>query len=181
MASGEKPPRSAPRASAGLPTGASSRNDVHSSIADLKNAFLSAVAFCRPLLSSDASAAPAAGSRVEGGMVSPASALTLSDQDKLTFYAYFKQATAGDCQSPTNDDDISMMVSGPGHEGDVGHHHVANQADMSASSLAVTKAKRDAWLKYKGMRRRDAMRAFVSLLDSAVPGWDKVPGGSPVT
>jgi acyl-CoA-binding protein len=96
-------------------------------------------------------------------LASPSLTMGLSDNDKLAFYAYFKQATHGDCPEPKDDNDISMMAVG-GHE------------DHSAEPyLTVTKAKRDAWRRCAAMRRRDAMRAFVLLLDKAVPGWDSVP------
>lgn len=111
----------------------------------------------------------------------------LSDTDKLRFYGLFKQGTAGDCPFPAHDDDVSMML--PPAAGSVGgpSPRVPTSASTAASSsagaagaphlydaahLAVAKAKRDAWLGYAGLRRRDAMRRFVELLDDTVPGWE---------
>lgn len=171
------PPAAAAPAVPAAPTDA--RAALFESIAELKTAFLHAVAFCRPLLSSDA--ATAGGSRVEGSLASPSITMALSDADKLAFYAYFKQATHGDCPEPANDDDVSMMTH---HDGSDGSGHTprdgaaaAGDAAAAAALLAVSKAKRDAWRRCAAMRRRDAMRAFVLLLDKAVPGWDAVPGG----
>jgi acyl-CoA-binding protein len=193
------------------------RQELFESIADLKTAFLEAVAFCRPLLSSDSAVHPA-GSRVDHGITSPTQTLSLSDADKLSFYAYFKQATAGDCPEPSHEDDVSMMTGGGGGGGGAsgassgtarsggtprGPHDTAASPSsaagaaaaagsapatspsshsqpvpgahvtMDATALAVAKAKRDAWRQCGAMRRRDAMRAFVLLLDQTVPGWDK--------
>ena len=39
------------------------------------------------------------------------------------------------------------------------------------ATASALRAKRDAWLTFKGMRRRDAMRKFVTELDRMVPGW----------
>lgn len=133
----------------------SSRAELFESITELKGAFLQAVAFCRPLLSSDATtAAPAT--------AAAGAAFALSDADKLSFYAYFRQATHGDCPLPAGDDDVSMM--GPLPE--------APDAASAAAQLTIARAKRDAWRKCLGMRRRDAMRAFVLLLDKSAPGWE---------
>lgn len=125
------------------------------------------MAFCRPLLSSDGAGAHPTGSRVEGSLASPSLTGTLSDADKLAFYAYFKQATHGDCPPPASDDDVSMMTR---------HDEGGPDAITTPAQLVVAKAKRDAWRRCANMRRRDAMRAFVLLLDKAVPGWDAIGG-----
>jgi acyl-CoA-binding protein len=81
----------------------------------------------------------------------------------LLFYGLFKQAVSGDCPSPKNEDDVSMTtstnISGEG----------ATLRDSATES--ALRAKRDAWLTFSGMRRRDAMRKFVQELDSRLPGW----------
>lgn len=48
----------------------------------------------------------------------------------------------------------------------------SSPAHMSPTALAIAKAKREAWLRCRGMRRRDAMRSFVLLLDKTMPGWE---------
>lgn len=153
------------------------------SIAELKNAFLHAVAFCRPLLSSDATHAVPSGSRVAGSMASPSATLALSDADKLAFYAYFKQATHGDCPEPSGEDDVTMM--GVHTEASSGTTSSASSGDASShlttAQLTITKAKRDAWRRCTAMRRRDAMRAFVLLLDHAVPAWDTTAAAAAIS
>ena len=47
---------------------------------------------------------------------------------------------------------------------------------LDPALVTIAKCKRDAWLRCKGMRRRDAMKAFVSLLDSLVPTWEDSVG-----
>ena len=95
------------------------------------------------------------------------------------------QATAGDCPEPAFDDDVSML-SGGGTAGGGGggaeggadslhpsqHQHHIPTGDPAA--LAVARSKRDSWRQLRGMRRRDAMRAFVALMDQCLPGWDSV-------
>ena len=188
------------------------RPELYESIAVLKSAFLAAVTHCRPLLTGGegggSGTTTAAGGRGGGGGgASPGPDVTsgqplpqLSDADKLAFYAYFKQATCGDCPQPAHDDDVSMLTAGAGATatntstttgtpraaaggGDdatprspvpvmSGSHSSSSQALSPSTSLAVAKAKREAWRRCGGMRRRDAMRAFVMLLDKQVPGWD---------
>jgi hypothetical protein len=181
------------------------RTQLFESIAELKTAFLHAVAFCRPLLSSDVAAGGTvlgpAGSRQEGSFASPSATLTLHDGDKLSFYSYFKQATQGDCPDPAHEDDVSMMLlaAPPAPSGAASSRESTSGGTASARSrspspvrgggaghtpatLALAKAKRDAWRRCSGMRRREAMRAFVLLLDRCVPGWDAVsvmPGSGP--
>jgi acyl-CoA-binding protein len=129
---------------------AATRPELTNSIAELKAIFLQAVGFCRPLLVSDSGTENAAHA-------------SLRDADKLAFYAYFKQATSGDCPSPSSDDDISMIVSTPPTP--------PSPNAGSSQSLSIANTKRDAWRRCVGMRRRDAMRAFVMLLDRSVPTW----------
>lgn len=130
----------------------------YDSLPELKSAFMRAVAVCRPLLSSD-SLPPASST----DSLSDKSPTALSDADKLLFYGLFKQAVSGDCPSPKNEDDVSMTtstnISGEG----------ATLRDSATES--ALRAKRDAWLTFSGMRRRDAMRKFVQELDSRLPGW----------
>ena len=110
---------------------------------------------CRPLLSSESTSAAAAADAAAAA--APASAAAgLSDETKLRFYGLFKQATAGDCPAPA-----AEASSGAGGVGGAG----------SADPAAVARAKRDAWLACAGLRRRDAMRRFVELLDARLPGW----------
>lgn len=110
---------------------------------ELKELFKAALERSRPLLQ-----APSGAPDVEPGL--------LTDQQKLQFYGYFKQATKGDIP-----------------EGDVG----------VAKGTAVDVAKAEAWRKCKGLNRRDAMRAFVYLMYQVDPGWedrktlDTVPEG----
>jgi hypothetical protein len=66
--------------------------------------------------------------------------------------------------------DVSMMLSGAGAWAG------ATEAPTGAA-LAATKAKRDAWAAYRGIRRRDAMRKFVELLDDKVKGWADTAAG----
>jgi hypothetical protein len=181
------------------------RTQLFESIAELKTAFLHAVAFCRPLLSSDVAAGGTAlgpaGTRQEGSFASPSATLSLHDGDKLSFYSYFKQATQGDCPDPSHEDDVSMMLlaAPPAASGAAASRGSTSGGAASARSrspspvrgggaghtpatLALAKAKRDAWRRCSGMRRREAMRAFVLLLDRCVPGWDAVsvmPGSGP--
>jgi len=213
VGSGSPMPPAAPASSAAFSSASSllgaapapDRTQLFESIAELKIAFLHAVAFCRPLLSSDVAAGGTAlgpaGSRQEGSFASPSATLTLHDGDKLSFYSYFKQATQGDCPDPAHEDDVSMMLlaAPPAASGAASSRGSTSGGAASARSrspspvrgggaghtpatLALAKAKRDAWRRCSGMRRREAMRAFVLLLDRCVPGWDAVsvmPGSGP--
>jgi len=152
---------------------------VYDSLPELKQAFLQAVAFCRPLLSTE-SGTPGMGnipigSRVDLGITSPSSTLTLHDNDKLQFYGLFKQATTGDCPIPTNNDDITMMINSTSTTPNAAS--TTNKV-MDPTMIAIARAKRDAWLSYKGLRRRDAMRKFVELLDNKVPEWNTTTSSS---
>ena len=175
----------------------SARPELYESIGVLKAAFLAAVPVCRPLLTGGDSGSGGAG--LGGAVESGAAGLSaaLSDGDKLSFYAYFKQATCGDCPEPAHEDDVSMLAApapvggapgsppaggaGPtpraaGASGAALPSAVAAAAaaapPQSPAALAVAKAKREAWARCRGMRRRDAMRSFVMLLDQRAPGWD---------
>jgi hypothetical protein len=130
----------------------------YDSLPELKNAFMRAVAVCRPLLSSDS--LPLASTL---GSVDDKSPTALSDTDKLLFYGLFKQAVSGDCPIPSSEDDVSMTTSA-----NISGESIQPRDFATASAL---RAKRDAWLTFKGMRRRDAMRKFVTELDRMVPGW----------
>jgi acyl-CoA-binding protein len=131
----------------------------YDSLPELKNAFMRAVAVCRPLLSSDS--LPPASLSSETGDKSPTA---LSDADKLLFYGLFKQSVSGDCPSPKNDDDVSMTTS----------TNIAGEGTnlQDSATESALRAKRDAWLTFKGMRRRDAMRKFVCELDVRLPNWN---------
>ena len=131
----------------------------YESLPELKNAFMRAVAVCRPLLSSDS--LPPASLSNEIGDKSPTA---LSDADKLLFYGLFKQSVSGDCPSPKNDDDVSMTTS----------TNIAGEGTnlQDSATESALRAKRDAWLTFKGMRRRDAMRKFVCELDLRLPKWN---------
>jgi hypothetical protein len=66
---------------------------------------------------------------------------------------------------------LAQGQSGGGTSGSAAAaHHVSR--DVSPAGLAMARAKRDAWLMCRGMRRRDAMRAFVLLMDACMPAWD---------
>jgi diazepam-binding inhibitor (GABA receptor modulating acyl-CoA-binding protein) len=73
----------------------------------------------------------------------PAAALALGDADKLRFYGYFKQATKGD-----------------------------QPLGLPLPADDVERAKLEAWSTVRGVSRKDAMRAFVFLLDRALATWD---------
>jgi acyl-CoA-binding protein len=121
----------------------------------LKKIFLSAVAFTRPLLSSEmttgTSSAPEARTSATPATQLPAASMRLTDQEKLAFYALFKQATVGDCpEAASSESAISGTVD---------------------PQQKVMRTKMDAWARKRGIRRRDAMREFVSLLDEKIPSW----------
>ncbi|KAK1937406.1 acyl CoA binding protein [Babesia divergens] len=74
--------------------------------------------------------------------VSSATGMMATDEDKLCFYKYFKQATVGDCNTPK-----------PG------------------MFQLQQKYKWEAWNSVSGMSKDDAMAAYVSLLDKLEPSW----------
>lgn len=65
-----------------------------------------------------------------------------TDEEKLCFYKYYKQATIGDCNTPR-----------PG------------------MFQLQQKYKWDAWNSVAGMSKEDAMKAYVELLDKLAPNW----------
>ncbi|KAF0981661.1 hypothetical protein FDP41_012318 [Naegleria fowleri] len=71
----------------------------------------------------------------------------LTDDDRLLFYAFFKQATEGDVK---------------------GSQPYAIQF--------VARAKWDAWNKVKGMSKEDAMQQYVDLLTQMAPEWYSYEG-----
>ena len=79
----------------------------------------------------------------------PAAALALGDADKLRFYGYFKQATKGD-----------------------------QPLGLPLPPDEVERAKLEAWSTVRGVSRKDAMRAFVFLLDRALATWDSAASPS---
>ena len=93
------------------------------SLANVKRRFIRALAVARPLLQ----VTP------EGGVHS-SSATVLSDDDKLAFYGFFKQATVGDCPA----------------EGAVADGGADDDDDGGAAA-----AKLEVWRSCHGMRRRD--------------------------
>lgn len=67
-----------------------------------------------------------------------------TDNEKLLLYAYFKQATAGDCT-----------------------------IDTPPPDRWIEAAKYNAWKAREGMDKQQAMRSFVSLLNATAPGWSQ--------
>eukprot|EP01027_Heterolobosea_sp_BB2_P001215 GEZU01001854.1.p2 GENE.GEZU01001854.1~~GEZU01001854.1.p2 ORF type:complete len:108 (-),score=46.50 GEZU01001854.1:126-449(-) len=70
----------------------------------------------------------------------------LSQDQKLAFYAYYKQATIGKCNTER-----------PGMFDFVG------------------KAKWDAWNKLGDMSKEEAMQKYIDLLNDLAPGWESYP------
>lgn len=68
--------------------------------------------------------------------------MQLSNDQKLEFYKYYKQATVGDCSEPA-----------PG---------------MLAFEA---KAKHNAWQSVKGMSKEECMQKYVEALDRVQPNW----------
>ncbi|PHJ22847.1 acyl-coa-binding protein [Cystoisospora suis] len=68
--------------------------------------------------------------------------MQLSNEQKLEFYKYYKQATVGDCNDPA-----------PG---------------MLAFEA---KAKYNAWQSVKGMSKHECMTKYVKALDKVQPDW----------
>jgi len=159
-------PASASSSAAAAIAAAGAPSAAYDSLPALKQAFLVAVSVCRPLLSmtseeGGAAAAPAAAAAAGG-------TAALSDGAKLAFYGLFKQATGGDCAAPANADDFSALGGGAG--GGSARAPLSARGDPLAAA-AVLRAKRDAWIACRGMRKRDAMRAFVEQLDRLLPNW----------
>ncbi|EAN33311.1 Acyl-CoA-binding protein [Theileria parva strain Muguga] len=74
--------------------------------------------------------------------VTDTTSMTATDEQKLLFYKYFKQATVGDCNT-----------SKPG------------MMDFKG------KAKWESWNSAKGMSKEDAKKAYVDLLGQLQPNW----------
>ncbi|GFE55293.1 hypothetical protein BaOVIS_026970 [Babesia ovis] len=70
--------------------------------------------------------------------------MNASNDDKLSFYKYFKQATVGDCNKPQP----GMLQVQEGY-------------------------KWDAWNGVRGMAKDAAKEAYVQLLDKVAPSWRK--------
>jgi diazepam-binding inhibitor (GABA receptor modulator, acyl-CoA-binding protein) len=66
-----------------------------------------------------------------------------TDDEKLLFYGFFKQATVGDCTIPES-----------------------SEADW------IKKAKTSAWRQQKGSSKRDGQSHFLTLLRKVAPTWD---------
>ena len=131
------------------------RVELYESMAALKAAFLAAVSYTRPLLADGVSGVAGASGGAAG---TGSSGVVLDDADRLRFYALFKQATSGD------------YVSAPGDADDGGD---GEAAVASTDADATAAAKKRAWAACRGLRRREAMRQFVMLLDSVTGGtWD---------
>ncbi|KAI3661473.1 hypothetical protein MP638_007203 [Amoeboaphelidium occidentale] len=66
-----------------------------------------------------------------------------SNEEKLQFYSYFKQATEGDVKG-----------------------------EQPWQIQLEARAKYDAWAKLKGMSKEDAMKHYVDLLAKGDPNWE---------
>ncbi|CDR97863.1 acyl CoA binding protein, putative [Babesia bigemina] len=74
--------------------------------------------------------------------ISNGTGFTATDEDKLSFYKYFKQATIGDCN-----------IAKPGF------------------FQLQQKYKWEAWDSVRGMAQEAAKAAYVALLDKLCPSW----------
>ncbi|OXB52442.1 UNVERIFIED_CONTAM: hypothetical protein H355_001938 [Colinus virginianus] len=72
--------------------------------------------------------------------------LNLTDDQRLEFYKYYKQATEGDCCKPA-----------PGF------------------FSFEEKAKHKAWVSVKNMSKEEAQRKYIEALDRATPQWRQTP------